>query len=218
MIREITAVVESPKTEGLLNSAPELGVTGLLQAWSRGDANALERIVILVYPELRRIAHRCLSGERPGHTLQSTALVNEAYLRMVDIHSVQWRDRAHFFAVGARIMRRILVDHARSKGYAKRGGGALRVDFNTELVVSSEVDPAIVRMDDALTQLASFDARKARIVEMRYFGGLNANDIASVLGVSTQTVNRDWTLAKAWLAREMMQEERAGAASGPSAR
>lgn len=197
-----------------MDSAPELGVTGLLQAWSGGDANALERIVVLVYPELRKMAHRCLTGERPGHTLQATALVNEAYLRLVDIHSMQWRDRAHFFAVGARIMRRILVDHARSKGYAKRGGGALRLDFNEALVVSTETDPALVRMDDALTQLAAFDPRKARIVEMRYFGGLNAEEIASVLGVSPQTVNRDWSLAKAWLAREMMNGEPDVAAAG----
>ena len=187
-----------------MESAPDPGITGLLRAWSAGDANALERIVVLVYPELRKIAHRCLSGERPGHTLQATALVNEAYLRLVEIRNVEWNDRAHFFAVGARIMRRILVDYARSKGYAKRGGGALRVDFNEALVVANETDPALLRMDEALTELASFDPRKARIVEMRYFGGLNGEDIASVLGVSVQTVNRDWSLAKAWLAREMI--------------
>ena len=186
---------------------PDLGVTGLLQAWSGGDANALERILLLLYPELHKIAQRCLTRERPGHTLQATALVNEACLRLVDIHNIQWRDRVHFFAVGARIMRRILVDHARSKGNAKRGGGGIRLDFNEALVVSTKSDPALVRMDDALTQLASFDPRKAQIVEMRYFGGLNANEIASVLGVSPQTVNRDWSLAKSWLAREMMSGE-----------
>lgn len=191
-------------TEGRLGSGPELGVTGLLQAWSGGDAKAFEQVVMAVYPELRRIAQRCLSGERPGHTLQATALVNEAYLKLVDIHRMEWKDRAHFFAVGARVMRRVLVDHARSKGYAKRGGGAQRVDFNDVLLVSPETDPALVRMDDALNQLASFDARKARIVEMRYFGGLTAEESASVLGVSVQTVNRDWSLAKSWLAREMM--------------
>jgi len=163
--------------------------------------------VVLLYPELRKIAQRCLTRERPGHTLQATALVNEAYLRLVDIHSIQWRDRVHFFAVGARIMRRILVDHARSKGNAKRGGGGIRIDFNEALVVSTKTDPALVRMDDALTELAAFDPRKARIVEMRYFGGLNADEIASVLGVSPQTVNRDWSLAKSWLAREMMSGE-----------
>ena len=197
-------MIESLQTERRLDSAPGLEVTGLLQKWSGGDAAALERLVVLVYPELRRIASRCLAGERSGHTLQATALVNEAYLKLVEIHSMEWNDRVHFFAVGARIMRRILVDHARSKGYAKRGGGALRVDFNEALIVAKEADPTLVRMDDALTQLATFDPRKARIVEMRYFGGLNADDIAAVLGVSTQTVNRDWSLAKAWLAREML--------------
>ena len=191
-----------------MSSAPATEVTGLLRAWSGGDPNALERIVMLVYPELRKIAHRCMKGERPGHTLQATELVSEAYLRFVDIQRMEWHDRAHFFAVGARIMRRILVDHARSKGYSKRGGGARRVDLNEALVVSGDMDPTLIRMDDALTQLATFDPRKAQIVEMRYFGGLNASDIASVLGVSPQTVNRDWSLAKSWLAREMSNEER----------
>ena len=191
-----------------MSSAPATEVTGLLRAWSGGDPNALERIVMLVYPELRKIAHRCLKGERPGHTLQATELVSEAYLRFVDIQRMEWHDRAHFFAVGARIMRRILVDHARSKGYSKRGGGARRVDLNEALVVSGDMDPTLIRMDDALTQLATFDPRKAQIVEMRYFGGLNASDIASLLGVSPQTVNRDWSLAKSWLAREMSNEER----------
>jgi RNA polymerase sigma factor (TIGR02999 family) len=186
-----------------LGSAPATEITGLLRAWSGGDRGALERILVLVYPELRKIAQRCLTRERGGHTLQATALVNEAYLRLVEIQKIEWHDRAHFFAVGARVMRRILVDYARSKGYAKRGGDAQRVDFNEALVVSAEMDPALVRMDDALTQLAAFDSRKAQIVEMRYFGGLNASDIAAVLGVSVQTVNRDWSLAKSWLAREM---------------
>jgi RNA polymerase sigma factor (TIGR02999 family) len=128
---------------------------------------------------------------------------------------MQWHDRAHFFAVGARLMRRILVDYARTRGFAKRGGGARRVDLNEALIVSSEMDPALVRMDDALTQLAAFDPRKAKIVEMRYFGGLNADDIASVLGVSPQTVNRDWSLAKAWLAREMSIDERSETPARP---
>jgi len=190
-----------------MDSVPDPGVTRLLQAWSAGDGKALERIVVGLYPELHKIAHRFLSGERPGHTLQATALVNEAYLRLVDIERVEWRDRAHFFAVGARIMRRILVDHARSKRSAKRGAGARHIDLNEELVVSAETDPALLRMDDALSQLAAFDERKARIVEMRYFGGLNVNEIASVLGVSPQTVNRDWGLARSWLAREMMSDK-----------
>ncbi len=189
-----------------MSSAPATEITGLLRAWSGGDREALERILLLVYPELRKIAQRCLMNERGGHTLQATALVNEAYLRLIDIQKIEWHDRAHFFAIGARLMRRILVDYARSKGYAKRGGGAQRVDFDEALVVSAQMDPMLVRMDDALTQLASFDSRKAQIVEMRYFGGLTAEDIAAVLGVSVQTVNRDWGLARSWLAREMSVE------------
>jgi RNA polymerase sigma-70 factor, ECF subfamily len=189
-----------------LSSAPATEITGLLRAWSGGDRDALERILALVYPELRKIAQRCLINERGGHTLQATALVNEAYLRLIDIQKIEWHDRAHFFAIGARLMRRILVDYARSKGYAKRGGGAQRVDFDEALVVSAQLDPMLVRMDDALTQLASFDSRKAQIVEMRYFGGLTAEDIAAVLGVSVQTVHRDWGLARSWLAREMSAE------------
>jgi RNA polymerase sigma factor (TIGR02999 family) len=186
-----------------LSSAPATDITGLLRAWGGGDRDALEGILTVVYPELRKIAQRCLTNERSGHTLQATALVNEAYLRLVDVHRIEWRDRAHFFAIGARVMRRILVDYARSKGYAKRGGKAQRVDFEEAVLVSPQADPALVRMDDALNQLASFDPRKAQVVEMRYFGGLNANDIARVLGVSVQTVNRDWSLARTWLAREM---------------
>ena len=186
-----------------MSSAPATEITGLLRAWSGGDRNALERLLTLVYPELRKIAQRCLSNERHGHTLQATALVNEAYLHLVDIKKIEWHDRAHFFAIGARLMRRILVDYARSKGYAKRGGNAQRVGFDDALVVSAQPDPMLVRMDDALNALASFDARKAQIVEMRYFGGLQAEEIAGVLGVSVQTVHRDWGLAKAWLAREM---------------
>jgi len=189
--------------EARLDSVPELGVTGLLQAWSANDAAALDRLIVLVYPELRKIARRCLSGENPGHTLQATALVNEAYLKLVDIQNIQWKDRAHFFALGARIMRRILVDHARSKGYAKRGGGEHRVDFDENLIVTAESDPALVRMDDALTQLASFDPRKAQIVEMRYFGGMTAEETAGALGQSVHIVRHDLRLAQAWLRREL---------------
>ena len=199
-------MLESWKRRSGLSSAPATEITGLLRAWSGGDRDAFERILVLVYPELRKMAQRCLVNERGGHTLQATALVNEAYLRLIDIKKIEWHDRAHFFAIGARLMRRILVDYARSKGYAKRGGDARRVDFDEALVVSAEMDPMLVRMDDALTQLASFDARKAQIVEMRYFGGLTAEDIATVLGVSVQTVNRDWGLARSWLAREMSTE------------
>jgi RNA polymerase sigma factor (TIGR02999 family) len=193
-----------------LSQTPSSGITELLRDWGAGDQSALDRIIELAYPELRKIAQRCLGGERPKHTLQATALVHEAYLRLIDIRRVQWQDRAHFFAVGARMMRRILVDYARTRGYAKRGGRAHQVNFDEALVVSSELDPELVRLDDALQELSRFDSRKAQVVEMRYFGGLTADEIASVLGISPQSVHRDWSLAKAWLVREMTHEERHG--------
>jgi RNA polymerase sigma-70 factor (ECF subfamily) len=182
------------------------GMTELLLAWSAGDTDALDRVLELAYPELRRIAQRCLRNERSGQTIQATALVNKAYLRLVDIRRMSWQDRAHFFAVGARIMRRVLVDTARARGSAKRNGNGQRVDFTESLIVSSELDPEVERLEDALQELEKFDPRKARVVEMRYFGGLSAKEIAAVLGVSLQTVNLDWSLAKAWLVREMSRE------------
>lgn len=191
-----------------MNPDPPSQITALLHAWSGGDQNAYNRIIERVYPELRKIARGCLSGERPGQTMQATALVHEAYLRLIDIRQMQWRDRAHFFAVSARIMRRILVDYARTRHSAKRGGESPRMDFKEALVVSSELGSELVRIDEALNELAQFDARQAQVVEMRYFGGLAAAEIASVLGVSTQTVNRDWSLAKAWLARAITHQER----------
>ncbi len=186
--------------------APASEVTGLLRAWSSGNNEALARIVDLVYPELRDIARRCLNGERANHTIQTTALVNEAYLRLVDIRQVQWQDRAHFLAVGARVMRRILVDYARARGCAKREGAVRRATFNDALCVSQEPDPLVIRLDEALRDLAAFDARKAQVVEMRYFGGLHAEEIAAVLRISVQSVNRDWSLAKSWLVRQMNRE------------
>ncbi len=191
-----------------MNPAPSSEITELLHAWSAGDQNAYSRIIETVYPELRKIAQRCLGGERPGHTIQATALVHEAYIRLIDIQQIQWQDRAHFFAVSARFMRRILVDYARARHYAKRGGGFRQVDFKEALVVSSELGPELLRIDEALNELAKFDSRKAQVVEMRYFGGLTATEMASLLGVSPQSVNRDWNLAKAWLAREMTRQER----------
>jgi RNA polymerase sigma factor (TIGR02999 family) len=190
-----------------LSQPPSSGITELLRDWATGDGGAFDRIMELAYPELRKIAGRCLRNERPGHTIQTTALVNEACLRLVDIRQMRWQDRAHFFAVGARIMRRILVDYARARGRAKREPDGERVDFTGSLVVSREVDPGLTRLDDALVALEKFDSRKARVVEMRYFGGLQATEIAAVLGVSRQTVHLDWTLAKAWLAREMAGKE-----------
>jgi RNA polymerase sigma factor (TIGR02999 family) len=190
---------------------PSSEVTGLLRAWSGGDEDALARIVKLVYPELRDIARKCLSRERPNHTIQATALVHEAYVRLVDLKEIQWQDRAHFLAVGARVMRRILVDYARARGCAKREGFAQHAPLNETLFVSSEPDPMVVYLHDALVRLAEFDSRKAQVVEMRYFGGLTAEEIAAVLHISPQSVNRDWSLAKAWLVREMNHEERDGA-------
>jgi RNA polymerase sigma factor (TIGR02999 family) len=191
-----------------VNPAHSSEITALLRAWSGGDQNAYNRIVERVYPELRKIAQGCLSGERPGHTIQATALVHEAYLRLIDIQQVHWRDRAHFFAFSARMMRRILVDYARARHASKRGGEFPPVDFKEALVVSSELGPELVRIDEALNDLAQFDSRKAQVVEMRYFGGLTADEIASVLNISRQSVNRDWSLAKAWLARVMTRQER----------
>jgi RNA polymerase sigma factor (TIGR02999 family) len=186
-------------------------VTGLLRAWSGGDDGALARIVELVYPELRQIARQCLSHERPDHTIQATALVHEAYVRLVDIRQVRWQDRAHFLAVGARVMRRILVDYARARDCAKREGAVERAEFDEALLVSKEPDPKVLQLDEALQQLAGFDSRKAQVVEMRYFGGLTTAEIAAVLHVSPQSVQRDWSLAKSWLVREMNREESHGA-------
>ena len=171
--------------------------------WGRGDQGALDRLIPLVHEELHRIARRCMAGERVGHSLQATALVNEAFVRLVDGAAVEWHDRAHFLAVSARVMRRILVDHARARNYQKRGGGAVRVSFDEALVVSEEPDQDFVELDDALEALAKFDERKSRVVEMRFFGGLSVDETAAVLNVSPATVMGDWRLARAWLKREM---------------
>jgi RNA polymerase sigma factor (TIGR02999 family) len=176
---------------------PSAQITELLRAWSAGDQSAVGQIVELAYPELYRIARRHLQAERPGHTIQATALVNEAYLRLVNIRHVEWKDRAHFLAVGARIMRRILVDYARSQPRPPR------VDLTEDLAVCPELNLDFMLLDRALDTLAEFDARKAKVVEMRFFGGLTAEESAAVLGVAPQTVHRDWSLAKAWLVREM---------------
>ena len=184
---------------------PEHGtrVTGLLLKWGRGDEGALERLIPLVYRELHQIARRHMGHEGAGHSLQATALINEAYLRLVDANDVEWHDRAHFLAVGARVMRRILVDHARSRRAEKRGGHAANVTFDEALVVTNEPGQDFVALDDALGALAKFDERKSRVIELRYFGGLSVEDTASVLKVSPATVMGDWRLAKAWLRREI---------------
>lgn len=188
-------------------TAPPLNeVTRWLLAWSDGDQAALDQLMPLVYDELRHLAHSYLKRERPGHTLQTTALVNEAYLRLIDQHRVEWQNRAHFFGIASQLMRRILVDHARSRHVAKRGGGARQVSLDEAMVVSAERAAEVVALDEALTALAAIDRRKSQIVEMRFFGGLSIEETAEVLAVSPGTVMRDWTLAKAWLHREISQE------------
>jgi RNA polymerase sigma-70 factor (ECF subfamily) len=182
-------------------------VTGLLLAWGKGDEAALAQLIPLVHQELHDIARRCMAGERAGHSLQATALVNEAYLRLVDAKTVAWNDRAHFLAVSARIMRRILVDHARARQYQKRGGDAVRVTFDEGLAVTDEPTLDFVALDDALDALAKFDERKSRVVDLRFFGGLSVEETAAVLQVSPSTVMGDWRLAKAWLQREMRRHE-----------
>jgi len=183
-------------------------VTDLLVAWGRGDESALERLMPIVHQELRRVARRQMAGERDGHTLQTSALVNEAYLRLVDLSRVQWQDRAHFFAMSARLMRRILVDHARSRASLKRGGGAWRVSLDEAAAVSGGPSSDLVALDDALHALAEVDERKSRVVELRFFGGLSVEESAEALRVSPETVQRDWKLAKVWLLRELERDRR----------
>jgi RNA polymerase sigma-70 factor, ECF subfamily len=180
----------------------------LLHAWSGGDKEALDRLMPLVYNELHRLAHQYMMRERAGHILQTTALVNEAYLRLVDAKMVEWKERAHFFAISAGLMRRILVDFARSRGYQKRSGKVRKVSLDAELSLSSEPDPNLVQLDDALKDLSDFDPRKAKVVELRYFGGLSVKEAAEVLKVSTDTVKRDWRLAKVWLLSELKDRRR----------
>jgi RNA polymerase sigma factor (TIGR02999 family) len=176
-------------------------VTQLLVAWSGGDQAALEELTPLVYGELRRLAHHYISRERPGHTLQTSALVNEAYVRLVEQKEVDWQCRAHFYGIAARLMRQVLVDYARRRGYAKRGGEARRVLLDEALVVSDERAAEVVALDEALEGLAKLDPRQSQIVELRFFGGLSIEETAEVLGVSPGTVMADWTVAKAWLRR-----------------
>jgi len=181
-------------------------VTRLLLQWGDGDDAALDALIPLVHDELRRIARRCMAGERRGHSLQPTALVNEAYLRLVDVQHVNWQNRAHFLAMSARLMRRILVDVARKKRFQKRGGGAVRVTLGDAMAVADEPGPDLAAIDDALQALARLDERKARVVELRFFGGLSVEETASVLEMSVQTVMRDWKFARAWLSKELCDQ------------
>jgi RNA polymerase sigma factor (TIGR02999 family) len=187
-----------PPREGTAN------LTQLLAAWSAGDESALEALTPLVHDELHRLASRYMAGERPGHVLQATALVNEAYVRLVDWKGVRWQNRAHFFAMAAQIMRRILVDVARTRNRAKRGKGQLHVSVSEAAdVPAGAAGIDLVALDDALDGLAALDARQSRVVELRFFGGLSLEESAHVLGVSVGTVRRDWSLARAWLHREL---------------
>jgi RNA polymerase sigma-70 factor, ECF subfamily len=185
---------------------PSTEVTGLLLKWRHGDEGAYERLIPLVHQELYLIAQRHMAHEGIGHTLQATALVNEAYLRLVDTKNVTWSDRTHFLAVAARVMRHILVDHARGRRYQKRGGDATRAPFDEALVVTSEPVQDFVALHEALESLANVDERKSQVVELRFFGGLTADETAAVLNISADTVLRDWQLAKAWLRRELRRE------------
>lgn len=178
-------------------------VTQLLNQWSEGDQAALDRLFPFVYDELRRLANAYLRRERPGHTLQSTALVHEAYLRLVGQREIRWQNRAHFFGIAAQVIRHILVDHARGRISAKRGGGAVNLSLDEGLAVPNKQDLDVVALDDALQGLAKIDPQQSRIVELRFFGGLSIEETAEVVGVSTATVKRDWSVAKAWLYREV---------------
>src|SRR5258705_952397 len=182
-------------------SPPE--VTQLLVAWGNGDQSARDQLMPLVYEELHRLAHQYMRRERPGNTLQTSGLVNEAFLKLVNQRELQWQNRAHFFGIAAQIMRRILVDYARNRGYAKRGGNAQRVSLNEALTASAERSAEVIALDEALNNLTAMDERKGKVVELRFFGGLSIEETAELLGVSPGTVMRDWTLAKAWLRRAM---------------
>jgi RNA polymerase sigma factor (TIGR02999 family) len=181
--------------------------TELLVAWGRGEAAAFDRLVPLVHHELRRLARRHMRNERPGHTLQATALVNEAYLRLIEIKRVHWQNRAHFFAMSARVMRRILVDSARARGNEKRGGGVLKVSLDEGLLVSKQPGQDLVALNDALQALEAVHSRKSQVVELRFFGGLSVEEAAEAMHVSPDTVKRDWRYAKLWLLRELKAAE-----------
>jgi len=185
-------------------------VTLLLKAWGGGDKEALDHLAPVVYRELRRIAGRLMAGQRPNHTLQATALVNEAYVRLVDAQQVSWQDRAHFFALCARAMRQILIDHARARASEKRGGDQISIELDEALAASPSPEANLLELDDALNRLAALDPRKSQVVELRFFGGLSLEETAEALKVSTKTVQRDWDLARGWLYRELKTNKQDG--------
>jgi len=193
-----------------VSPTPPSQVTSLLQAWSLGDEQALQQLIPLVYEELRRVAGRYMAGERASHTLQTTALIHEVYVRLVDVPSTSIRNRTHFFAICARLMRNVLVDFARSRGYEKRGGGAVHVALDEALHVSSTPDPDLVALDQALERLGAVDRRKSQVVELRFFGGLSVDETAEALEISPETVMRDWKFAKVWLLRELAPKDAHG--------
>jgi RNA polymerase sigma factor (TIGR02999 family) len=187
----------------LKQPAKQHEITQLLAEWSGGNQSALDELYPLVYDELHRLARRYMSRERKGHTLQTTALINEAYVRLVDQKNVPWANRSHFFAISAQIMRRILIDHARRNQYAKRGGGARQVSLEEAATVVPDQSEELLRLDEALKSLAEMDPRRSQVVELRYFGGLNNEEIAGVLHISENTVTRDWNMARAWLYQQL---------------
>jgi RNA polymerase sigma factor (TIGR02999 family) len=197
--------------------ASSVEITRLLKAWGRGDEVALTRLAEQVYPELRLMARRYMKNERQADTLQTTALVNEVYLRLVDVTKIEWQERAQFFAMAAQMMRRILVDAARARGAHKRGGGALKVNLDETALLSNEPERYILALDDALTEFSQVAPRQAKVVEMRYFGGLTEEEIVAALKISPRTVRRDWDLAKAWLSRELGHRIKQSAAHDPGA-
>ncbi len=180
-------------------------ITQLLAEWSNGNQTALDKLYPLVYDELHKMARRYMNRERQGHTLQTTALIHEAYVRLVDQKQVHWQNRAHFFAISARIMRRILIDHARRHDYAKRGGGAQKISLDETAIMAVEPASGLVLLDEALNRLGEIDPRRSQVVELRYFGGLNNEEIAGVLKISENTVTRDWNMARAWLYQELRE-------------
>lgn len=190
-----------------MNANQPQDISLVLKAWSGGDHEAADKLMPLVYDELRKVAAQYLRKERPDHTLQPTALVNEAYLKLVDITHVDWQDRAHFFAVASQVMRHILVDYARAKATDKRGGAIQKLALDEAISFSNEQDIDLLALDDALKQLAAFDEQQSRIVEMRFFGGLSVEETAVVLGISPATVKREWALAKAWLYRKIAKQK-----------